>query len=538
MAKKKGQVIIVTALILALLMLAISTNLHITSITYQSLYYDDTKEVIDNINQDLNRILQRILAESSQQYYKGSSIETLYSQAQDNLSYWLQSIIVAYSSKGIQINVAKGNIINLDWKNGISQVNLSISLNLVYLNFYNWNKNYIQYLKISDIILAPNRQEIQFKLSRENGLPGEIFNSTSCWLYLDSTKIDYTSIESTDAGTYIIELKNQIPNVPPPEITLYVKDKRGFYVGVQTGLTTSIILKERPAFFYTDFSTNPSSKSMTLYGISWDGSSMLCGQNSTGSVVINKNLRENSNATRLWFLQKIYVNSTDTFFNNISIYYKHGNEFRVINYCLQLYKGQLYIFKDNVQKSGPSNISIGETKEWLTLLFYIDEFSNKSKNYNLLNLTVYSPSGLKINSTNFGDDVTNLGKRINLTLSFGYKNSKNVCIDDLIVSESKIASYCPLNVTFEGLTGMNESYYVRINGTYNGRPIILGEDNKTTFNSNTLTATFDLTQYPIIKDATVIVYFKQQQGDEINIIEVARGSFDYVVAGDYYSFVK
>jgi hypothetical protein len=79
---------------------------------------------------------------------------------------------------------------------------------------------------------------------------------------------------------------------------------------------------------------------------------------------------------------------------------------------------------------------------------------------------------------------------------------------------------------------------VRIYGTYNGRPIILGEDNKTTFNSNTLTATFDLTQYPIIKSATIVVYFKQRQGNKINIIEVARGSFDYVVAGDYYSFVK
>jgi hypothetical protein len=535
MAKKKGQVIIVTALILALLMLAISTNLHITSITYQSLYYDDTKEVVDNINQDLNRILQRILAESSQQYYKGSSIETLYSQAQDDLSYWLQSIIVAYSSKGVQIKVAKGNIINLDWKNGISQANLSISLNLAHLNFYNWSKNYIQYLKISDVTLSPTYKEIYFKLSRENGLPGEIFNSTSCWLFQGGTKIDYTSVESTGEGAYVIKLKKEIPKVP---IKLYVKDKRCFYVGVETILATNIFLIERPAFFYTDFSTNPSSEIMKLNGFIWNGT-MLCGQEQTGSVIINKNLRENSNATKLWFLQKIYVTSPGTFFNNITVCYKSDDSVVSIVYSLKLSftkQGQnirldrIYIYKDNrLQVQNNININIGNN--WLTLLSFIDE----SNNENQLNLTVCYGNNPSIS---FPDKIDNSYKRINLTLSFGYQNFKGICVDDLIVSESEIASYSPLKVTLEGLTGMDESYYVRINGTYNGRPIILGKDNKTTFNSNTLTATFDLTQYPIIKNATIVVYFKQQQGNKINIIEVARGSFDYVVAGDYYSFVK
>ena len=532
MAKKKGQVIIVTALILALLMLAISTNLHITSITYQSLYYDDTKEVVDNINQDLNRILQRILAESSQQYYKGSSIETLYSQAQDDLSYWLQSIIVAYSSKGVQIKVAKGNIINLDWKNGISQANLSISLNLAHLNFYNWSKNYIQYLKISDVTLSPTYKEIYFKLSRENGLPGEIFNSTSCWLFQDGTKIDYASVESTGEGAYVIKLKKEIPKVP---IKLYVKDKRCFYVGVETILATNIFLIERPAFFYTDFSTDPSLKSMELNGFIWNGT-MLCGQELTGSVIINKNLRENSNATKLWFLQKIYVTSPGTFFNNITVRYKSDDSVVSIVYSLKLSftkQGKniildgIYIYKDNrlqVQK----NININIGNDWLTLLSFIDE----SNNGNQLNLTVCYGNNPSIS---FRDNkIDNSYKRINLTLSFGYQNFQGICVDDLIVSESGIASYSPLKVTFEGLTGMNESYYVCIYGTYNGQPIVLGDIKTTMFNSNTLTATFDLTQYPIIKSATIVVFKKQGN----NIIEVARGSFDYVVAGDYYSFVK
>jgi hypothetical protein len=462
----------------------------------------------------------------------------LYSQAQDDLSYWLQSIIVAYSSKGIQINVAKGNIINLDWKNGISQANLSISLNLAHLNFYNWSKNYIQYLKISDVTLSPTYKEIYFKLSRENGLPGEIFNSTSCWLFQDGTKIDYTSVESTGEGTYVIKLKNKISKVP---IKLYVKDKRCFYVGVETILATNIFLIERPAFFYTDFSTDPSLKSMELNGFTWNRT-MLCGNN-TGSVIINKNLRENSNATKLWFLQKIYVTSPGTFFNNITVYYKSGDSVVSIVYSLKLSfnltkQGKLildsiYIYKDNRLRNNSSRININIENNWLTLLSFIDESNNK----NQLNLTVCY--GNNYRSISFLDkDIDNSYKRINLTLSFGYQNFEGIYVDDLIVSESEIASYSPLKVTFEGLTGMDDSYYVRIYGTYNGRPIILGEDNKTTFNSNTLTATFDLTQYPIIKSATIVVYFKQRQGNKINIIEVARGSFDYVVAGDYYSFVK
>ncbi|MEM3872888.1 MAG: hypothetical protein QXE05_10065 [Nitrososphaeria archaeon] len=534
MTKRKGQVIITTALILAILMLIISTSLHFTSMTYQKLYYDDTKEVIDNINQDLNRVLQRILVYSSKQYLKGStSMDKLQNKAHDNLTYWLQSILVTYSTKGIQINVAEENMLALEWSNnvGISKIQVSIRLNLTYLNFYNWEKNYIQYLKISDINITPDRKYINFKLTREGETPEDKLDT--CLLYVDDLKIEDFTISSTDVGYYTINLtKNPLPSPIGsyvPKVKIIVNNSRGIYVGALYDAISYVLLMERPAFFYSDFKTYPNN--ITLNGIRWEENILVRNpQNQSGYAIINKNLREKPNATRLWFVQKINFNSA-TAFNNITAYYKQGNKVERITYRLQIDKNGLYIYKNNELKNSAADSSL--SNKWLTLVFFIDEFSYKGKDYNLLNLTIYdSVSGSLIKSISFLDQINNLGKRTDLSLSFGYKisqDSPNIRIDDLIISESVRTGYYPLNITFIGTTGMNESYKVKISGKYNDTQDVNIEVPFKIVQGAPI-ATVNLAKYPIIRDVKIDVYYKDE------LVPLASGSFDYIVAGDYYYF--
>ncbi|MEM3714096.1 MAG: hypothetical protein QXF82_04025 [Nitrososphaeria archaeon] len=533
MVRKRGQVIVATALILALLMLAISTSLHFTSTTYQKLYYYDTKEVVDNINQDLNRLLSYILVCSSNKYFEGSeSLDNLRIKAYDNLTFWLQSIIVTYSTKGIQLKMDKENILTFEYENvGLSQIKVNLCLNLTYLNFYNWEKNYTQYLKISDFIITPTYDQLSFKLCKENNLPAEIFDSKSCWIYLNGVPVEYTSISATSPGLYVVSLKNKIPKPalgqPPQAITLYVKDKRGVFVGMRTYLSpfASILLKERPAFFYSYFSSNNLS-GLVIKGMYCNGT-MLCPTSSYGNVsilrapiVISKN---NDFATKLWIIQKIY-GQTDVIYNNITVFYsknpnaKNPKIDQIDRYSLQLKRNILEIYKNNFKKINSSKFSLPSN---YTLITSMDKLLTGLYK---LELEIYHTSKLVFNDM---DTIPPNYGILNLTLSFGYRGTQTAYIDDLIISTSKRSDYYPLNVTFIGTTGM-AGYVVEVDGKYNNKFVHL----ESVFDE-TCTARIDLANTPIIQNAEVKVYFLNEIGEKIM---VAYGSFDIILAGDYYYF--
>ncbi|MEM3610460.1 MAG: hypothetical protein QW076_06210 [Candidatus Anstonellales archaeon] len=333
MIRRRGQVIIATALILALLMLTISTSLHFTSTTYQKLYYDDTKEVVDNINSNLKKVLSRILVYSSEKYFINVNVSqsldkeslkglqnTLRAAAYNNLTFWIQSIIAAYSTKGIQLKVNGTNLLKIEWgeRTGITQSNVELKLNITYLNFFNWNKNYSSYLKINIVGIKSDKRTIVFGLYKENEAP--VSKIESCWVYKikenGKEPIKYNNIVYSD-GLYYLNLTGQVREYE--NIAIYVKDSRGIYVGATFVAFTFVRLLSRSAILYTDFSIPPNA-TFVINGISWNGT-MLCSSDLKGSCLLSNYdlIDRKGGAITFWFIQKIYYSSPNIMFSNISI---------------------------------------------------------------------------------------------------------------------------------------------------------------------------------------------------------------------------
>ena len=74
---KNGQIIIIAALLMAIVMVSLLPYVYFSAVEYRSLKYEPLREIIDNIRIDFKRALERILASATYVHNESADIPLL-----------------------------------------------------------------------------------------------------------------------------------------------------------------------------------------------------------------------------------------------------------------------------------------------------------------------------------------------------------------------------------------------------------------------------------------------------------------------------
>lgn len=158
--KKRGQMIVIAALLMAILLVSLLPITYMATTHYRFMRYKSVKEITANIASEFQRGLEAILATSTHIYNKTFYLEPGRIVAKKLFNRWIMTLLKAYSGVGIQVNVSYGDILLQPAKDGypevrieegeimkcfwyfpraISAIYATMSLNLTEYGLYGWN---------------------------------------------------------------------------------------------------------------------------------------------------------------------------------------------------------------------------------------------------------------------------------------------------------------------------------------------------------------------------------------------------------------
>jgi len=124
---RRGQFVILVAVIIAAFMFSLILSISQISTRRQEVSYEPVDETVLAITSDFERCLTRALAIVSQKYFEGVSYENAKDKGEELIENWVSSVLESYG--GFGLNIEKGQT---SWflDNGISQVFSQLSVSI------------------------------------------------------------------------------------------------------------------------------------------------------------------------------------------------------------------------------------------------------------------------------------------------------------------------------------------------------------------------------------------------------------------------
>ncbi|MEM4521867.1 MAG: hypothetical protein QW738_01415 [Nitrososphaeria archaeon] len=244
----KGQMLIFAALALALFALYISLTVYSSSTSYQTLRYNELKEIIANLNIDLDRLATYSLVFATQEYNQSPSVETkniVEMRVKEYLFKWMQTVLATHSAKGIKISTRLDVLqIFWDYQIGSSQLSVQYTLDVPSIGLYDFKYNSIKLLELKILNIKEYSEkkfkytEISLFVNKEEGLPVDNLGPSNFRVqYYDGSGWKDADIKSIDnfGGQYYLNCTTSsaqpIPKVDNKyRVRVYVTDLRGIIV--------------------------------------------------------------------------------------------------------------------------------------------------------------------------------------------------------------------------------------------------------------------------------------------------------------------
>lgn len=294
MKRRKGQVIIVATLVIAILILSVAAMLYQTLTIYQSVRREYINGLIDNISHEFDKVLTYTLVGATHRYNLTAELDTPRADAYLKFSYWVKSVIRELSEYGVQINVSLPrtllqnsktifnqsledryvyDLLKMYWYSpqGLSVISASYTINMPGIGFYGWNKTSLILLNATVLVDSIRDERIGSEtytavdvlVNKENGLPVERLTSSSFKvLYFEPDTERWSVARISDlfnngGGNYTLYLSRvsggSLPSGLQKDIVMWVVDDRGIMVELYTYDHIDYIVKENAIQqFYPD----------------------------------------------------------------------------------------------------------------------------------------------------------------------------------------------------------------------------------------------------------------------------------------------
>ncbi|MGB9727769.1 MAG: hypothetical protein ACPLZF_05105 [Nitrososphaeria archaeon] len=280
---KRGQLLIFSGIILVVLIFYIAIMVHTTSISYQNMRYEETKEIVDNFNEDFRRALKFILASMTQEYNLTAEMDTPRYNSFERFTLWMKTAIRTFSSRGLQINFAFNKVLlqpqkqlfgrynmperyvydlaKLYWYSpqSISAISANFSLNVPGTGFYGWKGQILVLLNMTvyvDSIENDNKlgTKVTVTLNKEYNEPVEDLTENNFKIaYFDSPTSQWktakiVTVLNNGGGNYTIYFKsydNKVISEPYNRyIIVWAIDNRGIIVESYTYTAIEYVIQE------------------------------------------------------------------------------------------------------------------------------------------------------------------------------------------------------------------------------------------------------------------------------------------------------
>jgi len=238
MRNKRGQFVIIAALLIAILTLSVAFSVQQINLHRQQLRYKPVEEIVLAITSDLDRCLTYALSKATQQYYETKSEDNAVSEGNKFISKWVRSVIASYAHLGISMAMsanldpgAKGPFdVNweMDWSHprGISEVWTKFYLSIDAYGFKGWvgrsSKSVSLEIFPESIITHDHDTTLQFRirqgtLSDSSPVPNlarESLNKTKIHIredfWVSSPELEVTDLTYLGDGVYSVSFNHQV----------------------------------------------------------------------------------------------------------------------------------------------------------------------------------------------------------------------------------------------------------------------------------------------------------------------------------------
>lgn len=256
MIRRRAQLLILATLILAIFVLYISITVYYSSTSYQVLLYNESKEIIENLEVDFERLVTYSLAQETKEYNQTGNFQGVESNIKGNLSQWTQTVLTTHAAKNINIIGVLDNF-QLKWgyPRSISNISAYYTLDIPSIGLYDFRYGTVETLTLTLLNVSTTSlygkpcTEIESLVEKENGLKVESLGKSNFKVqYKDSLSSDWknanvTLVDDLGGGYYIL-VCTTLSGQPIPKVNnkyyikVTVEDERGILVTSSTsGLT-------------------------------------------------------------------------------------------------------------------------------------------------------------------------------------------------------------------------------------------------------------------------------------------------------------
>ncbi|MEM3872749.1 MAG: hypothetical protein QXE05_09340, partial [Nitrososphaeria archaeon] len=256
MIRRRAQLLILATLILAIFVLYISITVYYSSTSYQVLLYNESKEIIENLEVDFERLVTYSLAQGTKEYNQTGNFQGVESNIKGNLSQWTQTVLTTHAAKNINIIGVLDNF-QLKWgyPRSISNISAYYTLDIPSMGLYGFRYGTVKTLTLTLLnvsttsLYGKSCTEIESLVEKENGLKVESLGRSNFKVqYKDSLSSDWknanvTLVDDLGGGFYVL-VCTTLSGQPIPKvgnkyyIKVTVKDERGILVtSSNSGLT-------------------------------------------------------------------------------------------------------------------------------------------------------------------------------------------------------------------------------------------------------------------------------------------------------------
>lgn len=289
--------IVLAALVMSLMILSVTISIYQASTDYQQLTYDQTTEIVQNLNGDFGRALVNILANLTQSYYVLAEMNTPRYQAFELYSSWTLAAARAYEAEGVQLSFSTpssgliqpagnfygysapseyvGNLTKLYWygPQDLSAIYATYNANVTGLGFYNWHEEETYLLNMTmdasqadfmnqtkTVINGVSYPVLNVTIDKEGGAPVQDLSASNFWVeyfdvghnaWLNATLL----VQNLGGGVYSLCIA-QANGQPMPDpywkyLLVTCEDNRGIMVEGYTYTYVDVTVQENALSAYT-----------------------------------------------------------------------------------------------------------------------------------------------------------------------------------------------------------------------------------------------------------------------------------------------
>jgi hypothetical protein len=253
---KKGQFLIASALLIAILFISVASLLTSTTLTNVKLlkndFRKDTIQIISNFRGALALAITEVSKElelrSSMYNYENYSTLKEYSEAETYgakiMTNWQNTILQQYAGRSINLNITN-LVFDCDWNSSAyySKVSAVNHLDILTYGFYGFKQNVTSELELQIMGRSQHDDELAFtiKLQKEEGLPvTDLEASFVKILYMRNGTTSFTEADPSNIG--VAYLGSGVYNITfsatdyasPVKIKMILRDGRGIIVAAIT----------------------------------------------------------------------------------------------------------------------------------------------------------------------------------------------------------------------------------------------------------------------------------------------------------------